>query len=154
MKLASPAFNDGERIPEHCTCTGDDVNPALDIEDIPEGTQSLVLTVIDPTSTYGTWTHWLVYDIPLTNHIAEDSVPGKEGTNSFKKLEYGGPCPAAGTHTYVFTLYALDSVLNLPAGVRLDELQFAMDGHIIEKAELKGVYAKPPVPSRYREIHI
>lgn len=154
MKLASPAFNDGGRIPEHHTCMGEDVSPELVIDDVPEGTQSLALTLIDPTSTYGTWIHWLVYDIPVVRHIPEGSAPGRQGVNSFKKLEYGGPCPAAGTHTYVFTLYALDAFPGLAEGVSLEELQRAIDGHIIAKAELKGLYEKPPVPYRYKELRI
>jgi Raf kinase inhibitor-like YbhB/YbcL family protein len=154
MKLRSPVFNDGEAIPEHFTCNGENVNPALIIEDLPEDTQSLALTVIDPTSTYGTWVHWLIYNMPPLERIEEGSAPGKQGVNSFGNLEYGGPCPVAGTHTYVFTLYALDNSPSLPAGAHLDAFLQEIDGHVITKAMLKGSYSKPPVPFQYEEINI
>jgi Raf kinase inhibitor-like YbhB/YbcL family protein len=114
----------------------------------------MALTVIDRDSAFGTWLHWLVYDIPVKTHLSENSVPGRQGMNSFGKTDYGGPCPQAGTHRYFFTLYALDTQFNFPEGKTLEEIEVAMAGHVITQAELVGLYRKPPVPQDYREIRI
>ncbi len=142
MRLTSPAFEKGAMIPKKFTCEGEDVNPPLIIEDLPAGTESLALIVDDPDAPRGTWVHWVVYDISKTNRIEEGSVPGKQGMNDFKKKDYGGPCPPSGTHRYFFKLYALDQNLNLKEGKTKKELEAAMEGHILEKAELLGRYRK------------
>lgn len=154
MKLTSPAFKHNEDIPDHFTCMGEDVNPELVIDDIPAGTRSLVLTLLDPDSPFGTWIHWVVYDIKPARVIGEDRVPGTQGINTFKKLEYGGPCPAAGKHRYVFTIYALDMVLGLSEGIELDVLRREIDGHVLDSAELIGLYKKPVKPEVFKEINI
>jgi len=142
MKLTSPAFEYNKFIPKKFTCLGEDVNPTLDIKDIPRGAQSLVLIVDDPDAPVGTWVHWVVYDIPVTDLIKENSIPGTQGINDFNKINYGGPCPPSGTHRYFFKLYALDTKLNLAQGRTKTQIEKAMDGHILEKDELIGLFKK------------
>jgi Raf kinase inhibitor-like YbhB/YbcL family protein len=140
--IKSPAFANNEFIPTKHTCDGKDVNPPLNIEGIPDGTQSLVLIVDDPDAPMGTWDHWIVWNIPPSGKIEENSVPGVEGLNDFRKHSYGGPCPPSGTHRYFFKVYALDTKLNLNANSRKNDLEKAMQGHILAKGELIGRYSR------------
>ena len=143
MKLESPEFENNGFIPKKFTCDGEDVNPGLIIEDIPEGTKRLALIVEDPDAPMGTWVHWIVFNIHVTDIIEENSVPGTQGTNDFRKLEYGGPCPPSGTHRYFFKLYALDEKLhNIEEGCKKKELEEDMEGHILATAELVGLYER------------
>lgn len=142
MKITSPVFKHEEFIPAKFTCDGDDVNPPLVFEDIPPDSQSLALIVDDPDAPMRTWIHWVVYDIPVCGGISENSVPGKLGTNDFKRKRYGGPCPPIGTHRYFFKLYALDANLDLTEGLEKGDLEKAMQGHILDQAELTGRYKK------------
>ena len=142
MKIMSPEFKHNESIPKKFTCQGQDINPALDIEDVPENAQSLALIVDDPDAPMGTWVHWVVFDMPVISRIEEDSIPGKQGINDFRRKDYGGPCPPSGTHRYFFKIYALDTKLNLAEGIDKEALEKAMQSHILEKAELIGLYKK------------
>lgn len=143
MDVMSPEFENGKNIPGKFTCDGDDINPTLIIEDIPAGTKSLALIVDDPDAPMGTWVHWVSFNIPVVSRIDEDSIPGKQGINDFGRKGYGGPCPPSGTHRYFFKLYALDNVLDLNEGIKKEALEKAMEGHILDKAELIGIYKKP-----------
>lgn len=142
LRISSPAFKMNGEIPIKYTCDGADINPPLLIEGIPEGTQSLVLIVDDPDAPGGTWDHWIVWNIPLVETIEEDSVPGTEGLNDFKKHSYGGPCPPSGTHRYFFKVYALDTTLDLPTTITKTNVEQAMVGHILAKGELIGLYTR------------
>lgn len=142
MKILSPEFENNGFIPQKFTCQGEDINPGLIIEDQPNAAQSLALIVDDPDASRGTWVHWVVFDIPLINSIKENSVPGKQGRNDSGRNEYGGPCPPSGTHRYFFKLYALDKKLDLAEGITKQELEKAMQGHILEQGELIGLYKK------------
>lgn len=142
MKLTSPDFENNKMIPRKFTCEGADVNPTLIIEDIPAGTKNLALIVDDPDAPMGTWVHWVVYGIPVVSRIDEDSIPGTQGVNDFRKKDYGGPCPPSGTHRYFFKLYALDKELALGERVDKKALEKAMQGHIVDKAELIGLYKR------------
>ncbi|MGB7002666.1 MAG: YbhB/YbcL family Raf kinase inhibitor-like protein [Halobacteriota archaeon] len=142
MKLTSPEFENGNKIPRKFTCEGDDFNPRLIIEDIPAGTKSLALIVDDPDAPMGTWVHWVSFNIPVVSQIDEDSIPGKQGINDFGRKDYGGPCPPSGTHRYFFKIYALDNVLDLNEGINKEALEDAEEGHILDKAELIGLYKK------------
>lgn len=142
MQLTSPEFTHQEFIPRKFTCEGEDISPALTIEDIPAATKSLALIVDDPDAPMGMWVHWVVYNMPKISRIEENSIPGEQGMNDFHRKDYGGPCPPSGTHRYFFKIYALDKELNLKAGLSKKELEKAMQGHIIEKAELVGLYKK------------
>ena len=143
LKVKSSAFEHNGLIPRKYTCDGNDVNPPLTIEDIPEGTESLALTIDDPDAPMGTWDHWVVWNIPPhTQEIREKSVPGVEGMNDFRRNSYGGPCPPGGTHRYFFKVYALDTKLNLGATSRKKDLERAMQGHILAKGEFIGRYSR------------
>lgn len=143
MKLTSPAFGHNQMMPNRFTCDGEDICPALEIRDIPAGARSLALIVDDPDAPMGTWVHWVVYDIPVISAISENSIPGKQGSNNFGMKDYGGPCPPSGTHRYFFKLYALDKKLEEKEGLSKQELEKAMQGHILDKAELIGLYKRP-----------
>jgi len=142
MKLTSPEFQNNKLIPKKFTCQEDDVSPPLIIEDIPAEAKSLALIVDDPDATTGTWVHWVVFDIPVISKIEENSIPGKRGTNDFGRKDYGGPCPPSGTHRYFFKIYALKEKLNLDEGIRKEDLEEVMQEHILDKAELIGLYKK------------
>ncbi len=143
MKISSPQFSHNGFIPKKYTCQGQDINPPLDISGIPEGTKSLALIVDDPDASTGMWVHWVVFDIaPTTTEISEDSMPGKQGINDFRRNDYGGPCPPSGTHRYFFKIYALDTVLGLPETVDKKALEKSIQGHILDQAELIGLYKK------------
>lgn len=145
MELKSTAFEHNGNIPEKYTCDGENINPPLLIPDVPEKAQSLVLIVEDPDAPGGTFAHWTVWNIsPQTTEIPENSVPegAIEGTTDFGKVGYGGPCPPSGTHRYFFKIYALDTTLGLPEGADKTELGQAIEGYILGKAELTGLYAR------------
>ena len=142
LRVTSPVFDNKGLIPAKYTCDGKNVNPPLNIEDIPEGTKSLVLIVDDPDAPIGTWDHWVVWNIAATEKIEEDSVPGTEGMNSFRKHSYGGPCPPSGTHRYFFKVHALDTELDLNPNSRKKDVERAMKGHELAKGELIGLYKR------------
>jgi len=140
--VTSPAFGDKSRIPSKYTCDGDDVNPPIMIEGIPEAAESLVLIVDDPDAPRGTWDHWIVWNIPPKGRLEEDSVPGTEGMNDSGRQSYSGPCPPSGTHRYFFKVYALDTKLNLPTNSRKRDVERAMKGHILAEGQLVGLYSR------------
>lgn len=146
MKISSPAFEQNAGIPELYTCKGEDISPPLSWTGVPEGTASLVLIMDDPDAPVGTWDHWILFNLPAnTSELAEDTQTYPEGTrlgrNSWKRNEYGGPCPPGGArHRYFFKLYALDMMLNLPEGVGKAQIEVAMQNHILAQAELIGIY--------------
>jgi len=142
MQITSPAFQHNVMIPKQYTCQGEDINPPLAIAGIPEGTKTLTLINDDPDAPVGTWDHWIVFNMAPSAEIRENSAPGTQGRNSWGRNDYGGPCPPSGTHRYFFKLYALDAALNLKEGARKAELEKAMVGHILAKAELIGLYKK------------
>ncbi len=143
LSIMSSAFENNKLIPPKYTCDGDDVNPPLRIEDVPEGTKTLALIVDDPDCPTGTWDHWIVWNIPATtSKIAENTVPGTQGMNDFRKRSYGGPCPPSGTHRYFFKIYALDVKLDLSPTSRKGDLEKAIRGHILAKGELVGLYRR------------
>ena len=145
LKISSSAFKDNGHIPAKYTCDGKNINPPLLIENIPSKTKALALIVDDPDAPAGTWVHWVLWNIPPdTKQIGENSVPPKteQGLNDFRKHDYGGPCPPGGTHRYFFKLYALDAVLNLGSNSTKAELERSMKGHIIEQAQIIGLYKR------------
>lgn len=131
-------------IPSEFTCDGSDLSPPLSISDVPTNAKSLVLISDDPDAPVGTWDHWVVFNIPpATKQIPQDTEPnGAPGKNSWGRTGYGGPCPPSGTHRYFFRLYALDTTLNLPQGSTKKQIEAAMQGHILAKAELIGLYKR------------
>ncbi len=142
MKISSFDFEHEGFIPEKFTCDGEDISPSLIIEDIPDGTKRLAIIVEDPDAPAGTWVHWIIFNIHVTDVIEEGDSPGILGINDFRKLQYGGPCPPSGIHRYFFKLYALDVKLDLKEGCHKKELIKAMEGHILAEAELIGLYQR------------
>lgn len=147
MKLESNAFSAGGMIPPKYTCDGGEVSPDLRWDEPPVGTQSLVLIVDDPDAPGQTFIHWLLYDLPPETRQLPEGVDtgegeGMQGSNSFSQLSYGGPCPPNGTHRYFFKLYALDQPLGLALGATKDQIEVAMEGHILDTAELIGRYSR------------
>ncbi len=152
LKLISPSFKDGDGIPTKFTCEGDDVSPPLKWENSPIGTKSFVVILEDPEDTTapgGIFLHWTIFNIPSdTMELAENvsatsQMPKnvKEGKNDFGKIGYGGPCPdGSGKHKYRFTLYSIDIKLSLETGISKEQLLNSIKGHIIEQAELRGLY--------------
>lgn len=144
MKLTSPAFDHNKAIPAQYTCEGADVSPALQWTGAPKNTKSFALIVDDPDAPTKVWVHWILFNIPANvNNIAE-SIPHSsftQGATDFNGAQqYGGPCPPSGNHRYHFTLYALDTILDLPAGATKRQLLTAMHGHILEETTLIGTY--------------
>jgi len=145
--LKSPAFAANAPLARTFSCDGPDRSPPLRWTDPPAGTKSYALVVEDPDAPSGTWIHWVLYGIPASVRQLPEGVAkretvagtGSQGVNDFKKVGWGGPCPPPGpAHRYVFTLYALDTDLSLPAGKTKADLQEAMEGHILGQAELTG----------------
>ena len=146
LKLMSPAFKDGGTIPSVYTCDGDDTNPPLSISGVPVEAKSLALIVDDPDAPIGVWDHWVVFDISsTTKEIAAGTEPeGVLGKGSGGDLGYAGPCPPPGVpHHYTFTLYALDlAKLPLTEGASKADVLLAIEGHIVGRADLTGLYGR------------
>lgn len=143
MKIISSAFSHNKFIPIKYTALGDNINPPLIFLDIPKETKSLALIVDDPDAPNGTWIHWIVWNInPTITKIKENSVPeGSIQGKTSQENHYSGPKPPSGTHRYYFKLYALDTMLNLDPQKNINDLQNAIKNHIIDQAELIGLYA-------------
>lgn len=154
LTISSTAFQHGGDIPSRYTCQGQDISPSLQWQGVPAGTRSLVLIVDDPDAPDPkapkmTWVHWVLYNLPpdaggLPEGVTSADLPAgtREGLNDWKRTGYGGPCPPIGRHRYFHKLYALDvelSDLKRPAKA---EVVAAMQGHILEQAELMGTYEK------------
>lgn len=146
MKITSPNFEQNTVIPKKFTCEGGNGNPELTIEGVPENTKSLALIMDDPDAPNGTFIHWLLWNIdPKPSPIKEGAPPEKalEGKNSNGKIGYIGPCPPPGKpHRYFFKLYALDAVLDVPAGSSKDALEAEINKHLLAKTELIGMYQR------------
>lgn len=143
MRLTSTAFENEDAIPQQFTCDGSDISPALVLADVPSDAQSMALIMEDPDAPNGTWDHWIAYDIPVGQEIAEDiGELGIPGVNSWGRTGYGGPCPPSGTHRYFFTVYALDEDLGLDSGATKDDVLEALDGHVLAEAMLMGTYSR------------
>lgn len=161
MLLISPSFEHNGFIPAKFTCDGStpsnraqdkslvagggDINPELQIQNVPEGAKSLALIMDDPDAPGRIFTHWLVWNIdPRTTVIKQESRPpgSMEGKTDFGYIGYGGPCPPSGTHRYFFKLYALDAMLNLPEGTGKEGLEREIQKHLLDQAELIGLYAR------------
>jgi len=142
LQVQSVAFSHNGHIPPKYTCEGENINPSLEVNNVPEGTKSLALIMEDPDAPNGTFDHWIVWNISPNEAIAEQSIPGISGTNSFGKTGYGGPCPPSGSHRYFFKMFALDTELDLQAGSDKNALFEAMEDHILAQGELMGHYQK------------
>ena len=145
--LTSTAFKEGETIPHKYVygmgsqCNGPNYSPPLSWIGTPAGTQSFAVIMHDPDG--GNWVHWVQFDIPGDLSELPEEVGGPDigikGINNFQKVRYGGPCPPSGAHRYIFTLYALDTLLSLSKGATKAEVEAAMQGHILQQAQLMGM---------------
>jgi Raf kinase inhibitor-like YbhB/YbcL family protein len=151
MQLTSTAFEEGAAIPAKYTCDEKNVSPPLKWTGVPATAKSLALIVDDPDAPAGTWVHWVVYDLPPTTAELAENQPkgqylpggGKQGLNDFKHLGYGGPCPPGGKpHRYFFKIYAVDKELALKPGAKKQEVERAMEGHILAQGHLMGTYKR------------
>jgi Raf kinase inhibitor-like YbhB/YbcL family protein len=143
--LTSSAFEHGEVIPRRHTCEGEDVSPALEWSEPPEGTRSLALVVDDPDAPAGTFTHWLAWGLlPDARGVTEGEPGPVEGRNDFGELGYRGPCPPPGhgPHRYSFRLYAVDAEPDLVAGAGKRDLERALEDQVLAVAELVGTYER------------
>lgn len=147
MKIQSFAFKHNQSIPKKFTCDGENINPPLTFSDVPNNAKSLALIMEDPDVPKnirpdGMWDHWLVWNMPPDiRSIDENSTPpGVVGKNTGGKFSYQGPCPPDREHRYFFKLYAIDSTLSLNQSATKQELERAMEGHIIARAQLIGLY--------------
>lgn len=144
--LESPAFKLNTMIPVQYTCNGTDKSPPLTWHNAPAKTQSFVLIVQDPDAPNGIWTHWILFNIPSTVTKLDTGAMlpdgAANGKNSWDNLDYHGPCPPLGAHRYIFKLYAMDNILSEENGANADRVLSAMTGHVLDSAELVGLYQK------------
>lgn len=155
LHFTTAPFLSGETIPREYTCEGADVSPELEWAGAPTDTETFAIIVDDPDAPGQTFTHWVLFNIPGTatsvpqeldveTHFGDaDPIPA-EGKNDFGDVQYGGPCPPPGDgpHRYVFRLFALGSVLSLNAGASKEQVQNAMDGHVLDDTQLIGTYER------------
>ncbi len=150
ITLSSASLQNGT-VPKECTCDGEDQSPVLSWQLPPDGARALTLTVTDPDAPGGTFTHWVLYNLPANTSGLPAGVPrqaqlangSRQGKTDFGKIGYGGPCPPQGKpHRYVFTLYALDNELDVPAGAPRSLVESAMQGHILARGELTARYGR------------
>ena len=150
INVTSPAFKEGQAIPKQYTCDGINISPPLEWSGVPKTAKTIAIICDDPDAPVGTWVHWVLYNLPadkiglIENTPATETLSGGgvQGTNDFKKIGYGGPCPPSGTHRYFFKLYALDAELSLKFGATKADLEKAMEGHIVSQAQLMGTYSR------------
>jgi len=150
ITVTGQAFNHMQPIPPQYTCDGADISPPLTWNNVPPAAKSIALICDDPDAPAGTWVHWVVYGLPpaidsLPENVPKtDTIPGGgiQGKNDFQRVGWNGPCPPGGTHRYFFKIYALDIMLNLPAGKTKTAIEKAMKGHILAQGELVGTYTR------------
>ena len=150
VELESSAFEAGGSIPERFTCDGEGISPPLSWEDDLSGVASFAIIMEDPDAPGGTWTHWVLYNLPAEVRSLEAASGARSrlpagaqvGTNSWGETDYGGPCPPSGTHRYFFYLFALDSNLDLEAGATSEELREAIRDHTLARSELMGTFSQ------------
>lgn len=156
LTVSSPSFKDGGAIPKKHAAAGGNFSPAVSWMGLPPGTKSLAVIVEDPDAPWPRlpllkWVHWIAYNIPASEGGLPEGVDRSEklpcgalsGKNSHKRFGYDGPAPVLGSHRYFFRVYALDSMLELhPAKANKKSLLEAMQGRILEQAEIMGTYAR------------
>jgi Raf kinase inhibitor-like YbhB/YbcL family protein len=150
--ISSPSLTDNEVMPVEFTCNGKNISPEIDWSGAPTKTKSYAMILVDLDAPGGTFTHWLVYDMPISmillpKHMANlGKIIGgtKQGTNDLGTIGYSGPCPPSGaTHRYMFTIYALDTVLDLDPEVNVIRLKDLMEHRILEQASMTVTYTAP-----------
>ena len=151
LEITSGAFEHEQPIPERYSCDGENISPALSWSGVAAGTVAFALICDDPDAPMGTWVHWTIFNIPgdstglaealpAAGELPDDSV---QGTNSWSRIGYGGPCPPPGKpHRYYFKLYALDALLSLDSAATKDDILAAMQGHLRGQAQIMGTYGR------------
>jgi Raf kinase inhibitor-like YbhB/YbcL family protein len=146
LRVFSSSFKDGRLIPDKFTCDGEDISPEINWEGLPEGVKSFALICDDPDAPSGDFVHWVVFNIPADKDGLEENAKvsdiAKLGMTDFGRPGYGGPCPPSGSHHYHFKVYALDKVLDAEETVDKYQLLEKMEGHILAKGEIVGVYKR------------
>lgn len=142
FEVKSPDFAYDHYMQFRFTCDGENVSPGLFLENIPEGTTSFALIMEDIDSPNGAFVHWVMWNIPVSSKIPENSAPGTLGKNSKGQNTYFGPCQPNGIHTYYFRVYALNSSLRIPASSGKAELLKAIEGHLISQAVFRARYQR------------
>ncbi|MFH1664864.1 MAG: YbhB/YbcL family Raf kinase inhibitor-like protein [Candidatus Omnitrophota bacterium] len=151
LELRSSSFGEGEEIPVLYTGEGANTSPGFSWDDVPEGTQSFVLIMYDIDAPSGIWVHWVLYNLPGNLRSIEEGIPpevnlengARQGVNSFRKVGYEGPYPPPGpAHRYIFTLYAVDTVLDLDVDATRDMALKGMIAHVLGSAQLSGLYER------------
>ena len=154
LEITSPAFQDQGEILAEFTCDAEDRSPPLAWSGVPEGAKSLALIVDDPdapdpAAPKVVWVHWVLYDmaatatgLPAAATNADLPDGTRVGLNDWNASRYGGPCPPIGRHRYFFKLYALDTVLGELDPPTKVQLKIAMDGHILDEAQIMGTYER------------
>jgi Raf kinase inhibitor-like YbhB/YbcL family protein len=145
ITVTSTAFEEGAPIPSRYTCDDANVAPPLAWQGVPDDAAAVALVMDDPDAPSGTFTHWVVVDIPAgTSSSIEGGVPqgGVQAQNSAGESSYFGPCPPSGTHHYRFTIYALSSATGLNEGVDLDTALAAIAEVATSQGRLTGTYAR------------
>jgi len=164
IQLSSAAFADGGTIPKEYTCDGSDGSPPLAWSGVPQSARTLTLICDDPDAPGGTWSHWVLFDLPAHVKALKEAVPPSEtvpdasiersqassadspqprqGKNDFGKIGYGGPCPPSGTHRYIFRLYALDTRLGFGSTASRADVLGAIKGHILAEGRLSAKYQR------------
>jgi Raf kinase inhibitor-like YbhB/YbcL family protein len=141
LYVSSPSFAHEEHIPEKFTCDDLNISPGLEIRGIPADARSLAIVMEDPDAPGKVFDHWLVWNIPPTESIPENSQSGLEGLNSSGKIGYMGPCPPSGTHRYFFKVFAVDTLLETEKGADKTKLEYVLKDHILAYGELIGLYS-------------
>lgn len=156
LMLTSPAFSQNGDIPKIYTCDSQNVAPPLAWSGMPAQTETLALIVDDPDAPdpkapETTWVHWVLYNVPRTVTALPQALTARhlpsgaqEGLNDWNQRGYGGPCPPTGRHRYVFKLFALDTTLPDLKSPSKEQLLEAMEGHILDQAQLIGTYERQP----------
>jgi hypothetical protein len=150
MEITSSSFNHEGMIPAKYTCDGQNISPPLSWSKAPEKVKSFALICDDPDAPAGIWVHWVIFDLPANVNSLPEKVSrqeeiaglGKNGKNTSGRYGYDGPCPPGGTHRYYFKLFALDTMLNLKAGLTKEDLLKAMKGHVLAETQLMGKYKR------------
>lgn len=148
LEVRSPSWPHGGSIPSIHTCDGPNVSPALEWSPGPEGTVCYALICEEPDAPLGSWTHWLLWNLPTTS--LEEAIPpvseldngAVQGKNSWSRTGYGGPCPPEGMRQYHFHLFALDARINLAPGSEAKRLRAAMQGHVLAEGEIVATYQR------------
>ena len=148
LKLTSTAFDNQASMAKRFTCQGGDVSPPLSWSGAPAETKSYAIILDDPdapdpAAPKTVWVHWVVYNLAADTHDLQEGIktlpPGAlEGKNDWHKPG----CPPIGRHRYVHKLYALDRALPDLGTPTKAELEQAMKGHVLARAELIGTYQK------------